>query len=256
MTTSSMLRTTLAIVIGANLIVCIKTDTNSLVNSKQTETNVEPLSSKYFSSNLRDLLSPDVFTQADPFHYLLGKAMKYSFENTLSGYALMSEVERALSSNGNNRIPRDNLPYANLLSSLLTFIVYLGNVHKIMVDIQKRLETSPGTFQLPNVNSLDPEISQFFTPDVLSDTNAPMALVDKLLQLSGYSFSRVAKKLIYAKNNNREISSNYYDYTIQLSNFLTGYVSKTALINLQSYVVPRSANGQVGTPAVGLGKLK
>ncbi|XP_065223440.1 uncharacterized protein LOC135847701 [Planococcus citri] len=256
MTTSSMLRATLAILIGANLIVCIKTDANSLVDSKKTETNIEPLSSKDFSSSLRDLLSPDVFTQADPFRYLLGKTMKYSFKRTLDGYSLISKVDQAMSSNAKIRFPSDYLPYAKLLSSLLRFFIYLESVHTSMVEIQKRMKTSPRGFRLPDINSLDPEISQFFSPDVLSDTNTPMVLVDELLHLPGNSLSRVAEKLIDSTNNNREIGNKYYDYAIRLSHLLTGYVSKTALINLQSYVGSRNANGDIVTPAAGLSKLK
>ncbi|XP_065225054.1 uncharacterized protein LOC135848897 [Planococcus citri] len=254
MTTSSMLlRTTLAIIIGANLIICIKTD----ANSKKTETNVEPLPSKDFSSSLRDLLSPDVFTQADPFHYLLGKAMKYSFKKTLEGHYLISEIDSALSSNGENRFPPAYLPYAKLLSSLLPFIVYLGSVHKSIVDIQKQRKTSRGIFRIPNVNLLDPEISQFFAADVFLDTNAPMVLVDKLLNLPENSFSAVAKKLTDSAFNNREIGNDYYySYTIKLRYLLSGYACRRALINLQSYVGSRNANGDIVTPAVGLSKLK
>ncbi|XP_065223604.1 uncharacterized protein LOC135847813 [Planococcus citri] len=207
--------------------------TTSIIGIKTTEANVvEPLSSQHFSQELRQLLSPDIFIQTDPFHYLLEKVVKFS---TLELYPIIVEVNRDLNAREKVQFPADYLPNARLLRTLLKFIIHLHGVRRGIYQIQKDKKIKPD-FQELDARTLDPELSALFSSDILSDAYPPLVLVDKLLVLPETSFERIVNKLIDCLRNNRVIGDHYYSYTASLREFLRNFAPSTTLIDMQRYI--------------------
>ncbi|XP_065225007.1 uncharacterized protein LOC135848865 [Planococcus citri] len=219
---------------------------------KTTETNVvEPLSSQHFSQELRQLLSPDIFTQTDPFHYLLEKIAKLPFMDL---YPIIIEVNRHLNTREKVQFPADYQPNAKLLRTLLNLIIHLVNVQRGIHQIQRDKKIKPD-FQELDTRTLDPELSALFSSDILSDAYPPVVLVDKLLVLPENSFERIANKLTDCLRNNRVIRNHYYFYTVSLREFLRPFGQSKTLTDMQRYIAemqvpklstPPAVSGQLG----------
>ncbi|XP_065222995.1 uncharacterized protein LOC135848121 [Planococcus citri] len=218
-----------AIFFGINLIVGIRTDATSSLNSQAIKPNIEPLSPDNFSQDLRQLLSPEIFTQSDPFHYLLGKAIKLPYRVMDK---VNKEMENHFQTSSETRFPPAYLPYAKLLCLQMDLLSDLTNLQFGIRDIKKY---NP-PFPLPDIQSVDTEISSLFTADIFSDPNPPSVLVDKLLALPESGFESVVEKLEYSALNIRIIQYYYYWYCTYLKQPFKRPHGWTALVNLKRYV--------------------
>ncbi|XP_065224669.1 uncharacterized protein LOC135848646 [Planococcus citri] len=159
---------------------------------------------------LPKILSFDIFSQADPAHYLLLKSIKLSDKEARS---LRYEVNLALS---DKLLPQCYIPFANLLSSFLKCWMFLLNAKYYIVHIRdKRIENFNRYNSLPIEISSSPELSELFSSDVFSDPKPPLRLLNKIFKMS-------ENALINAKNH--------------LQDFLTKWVGTFKTTFVPAYV--------------------
>ncbi|XP_065223888.1 uncharacterized protein LOC135848041 [Planococcus citri] len=238
MTTSSKMYAASAIFVmisTVNLIVCVKKDPNSLEDVNISETNqhvVEPLSQKIYSKDVCELLSTDIFKQADPFHYLLLKASKLPREKEIE---IRLSLNYLLTKTNANQFPPAYVPYGKILSSVLNCFGHLYSVKysiRLINNPRRKYPLPPP----PKVFTLDPEVSPLFSSDIFTDPNRPSVLIEKLLQVPESSYLSTAKKLISPKTHYEPKDAVYSLYSGSLSQFLQNKIASKELKDLRRYV--------------------
>ncbi|XP_065224283.1 uncharacterized protein LOC135848316 [Planococcus citri] len=222
---ASTMYTAVIILLGINLFISVKSDANS---STYPETNVKTLPQRWFPQPLRELLSPDIFTQVDPFNYLRQKAMKLKFgekedmRNALYVYS--------------GKVPSAYTPYAELLRSMLACFINLDHV-KIFIMSAKRDKFSNPLRPPPDPSALDSVLSPLFSLDVFLDNDPPSVLIDKLLTIPETSFSSIARILRNPTDDaSRQLVKFYPWYSVDLSRFLQNELALMQLKDLQRSV--------------------
>ncbi|XP_065223779.1 uncharacterized protein LOC135847960 [Planococcus citri] len=252
MTTSSTIYAASAIFVMANLIVCVKTDPSSLEDVTITETNqyVEPLSPKIYSKDVCELLSPDMFKQADPFHYLLQKASKLTGITVIIRSNLKHYL---LAKNQADQLPPAYVPYAKVLLPLLSCVDLLYSItYSIgLINNPRRKYPPPPP---PYIFTGDAEVLPLFSWDIFTDPNPPSVLIEKLLQVPENSYLSIAKKLINEESF-RLASVDYSLYTSFLSKFLKQETASKEVQDLRRYI-GEIQKLKTSAPAVGQNEHK
>ncbi|KAL6952473.1 hypothetical protein U1Q18_050919 [Sarracenia purpurea var. burkii] len=145
------------------------------------------LSRNIFIKDVRNLLSPEIFSQSDPYGYFFAKALelpKHILRETDSWLTYFLD---------NDSYPPRYMPYAELASSLLSCLVPLSNMEQILGDIQRSDPYSRNQRTL--ISTLHPELSKLFTDDIFSQADPIPRILNKLLDIPDNEISNMAIRL-------------------------------------------------------------
>lgn len=158
--------------------------------SRQKQIECESTRPNYVMGDLLDILSPQIFSQVDPFRYIVDITLKISNSNIsevrlLQSYLLQTE-----------QLPVCYIPYAKTLFSLLRCWPEVDAVKQIIRRIQTLLPPNDDVFSfLPSDISLSPQLLQLFSAEIFADPSPPLRIFYKLLNMSKNDILNLKAKL-------------------------------------------------------------
>ncbi|XP_065223595.1 uncharacterized protein LOC135847803 [Planococcus citri] len=139
-----------------------------------------------------DLLSPDVLSVQDPLEYWIRKTRNLSpaeIAKTNIGITFVMD---------SNTFPESYIAYVEVLKSILNCQLWLTNVKDYIREIQAiRASKTEESFSIPSDISSPPELSDtgLFSPDIFSDPDTPLRLVNRLLHIPKKDISNLRTRL-------------------------------------------------------------
>ncbi|XP_065223690.1 uncharacterized protein LOC135847889 [Planococcus citri] len=151
--------------------------------SSSIESPCEPLPQTADSRTLPNILSFEIFSQADIFRYLVNKILGISsWKEQIQ--SIKDEADKALEG---KPLPACYFPYATLLSSILRCLIHLVNSSEVDTYIRgikmRRARNINGFNFLPIDISSSSELSEIFSYDIFSDPKPPAIFLDKILKM-------------------------------------------------------------------------
>ena len=163
---------------------------NSLSQKSQAQCRSLPIP-EIENTQCRSILSPEIFIQVDPLHYLLNKVEKLSlFDSSIIRSELSSHLEC-------KEVLQCYFPYAKVLRSILRCWSYLSTEAKeFMEKFRVRLSSNiNGSFFLPEVISSSYELSQLYSSDILNDPEPARRLLFTILDMPEDSIEKLKIQL-------------------------------------------------------------
>lgn len=144
----------------------------------QNQAECEPLKLSYATRDLIDILRPEIFSQADPFRYLIDKTMKIPDRSIPR---MIQELNELLDA---DQLPRCYIPYASTLFSLLRCWPDVEMVKRYISCIQRSFHSNEVDLSfLPSNIPLSPLLLELFSADIFTDPIPPLRLFYKLLNM-------------------------------------------------------------------------
>ncbi|XP_065225283.1 uncharacterized protein LOC135849063 [Planococcus citri] len=192
--------------------------------------NIDPLPPNVFPSSTRNILTPEVFSQADPVAYFLAKTSNFSQDEI---QLLGLEVDYYFT---RNQFPRPYYyTYAAVLTSILKCLTMLHNVRWSIETIQQ--PTRSMTFTMADISSPHPELSMLFTPDIFADANPPSVVLKKLLEIPENEMPKVMlrlKELMNGRSSGKTVRlcHNYIKYLSEFLDLCNKYALRSLRIRI------------------------
>ncbi|XP_065224117.1 uncharacterized protein LOC135848214 [Planococcus citri] len=214
------------ILIETNFLICTITNADDLqkltsqivpsTNFKTTSNSpdIQPLPWKTFTEELSELLSPDIFSSANPFTHLLIKVIKLPYD-TMN--RIMDQIFTSLLF---KKFPQQYIPFAKLVTSIINCLYRLERVKKITPLLQNSNQTNYLYKPLDIlISAIDPELSPLFSSYILSDKNPPFRVLIKLLTIPENDLPSIK---IHLKDlfKNRLFPRRYFGFVESLQIFL------------------------------------
>ncbi|KAL6952471.1 hypothetical protein U1Q18_050917 [Sarracenia purpurea var. burkii] len=175
-------------------------------------TEIALLPARIFTVEVSDFLSPDIFSQANPFDYFLKKQKKLPIKT-------VRKINDAMwMSIWKERFPQGYIPYAKLLMSFLGCLLQLEDIEGSTRIIQRFVESN-NVSTPPAIFTIDHVISPLFSSYVFSDKNPPVRLLRKLLQIPENEISTLSSR-VEKLLNHRQFPRRYSRFTKCLLTFL------------------------------------
>lgn len=207
-----------------NLLICTKAelDNDSYPNPPQKPESIPPnegsnddtLPPCILKRTVANILTPDIFSQANPLDYILSRATKLS----KAGIRVMdSDIQFFLKT---DKFPQRYIPYAKVLSSLLQCLIELQNATDSIQAMHERLTSPPDYALSPDLTTPDPKLSSLFSLDIFYDTNPPSRLVNKLLDIPPSRIANILTRLRKLYRSNSNFSGEYHWYILHVICFI------------------------------------
>lgn len=144
--------------------------------SSQNQAECGSLKRGYFIGDLIDILSPEIFSQAGPFRYLVDKTMKIPYRGIVRVRETLNDAMQT------EQLPLCYIPYAKTLFSILRYWPDVDEVRRYILKIQQTFSSKEVDFSfLPSDILLSPELLELFSTDIFADSTPPLRFFYKLL---------------------------------------------------------------------------
>ena len=169
---------------------------NSLSQKSQAECENLAIP-KSVGGRYTSILSPDVFVQVDPLHYLMSKMEKLSI---LHSSIMKTELATRLQC---MELPQCYIPYAKVIWAVFQCWSYLTtNAEGYMEELRaRRSSNNDNSVSLPEEISSSYELSQLYSSDILNDREPARRLLFIFLDMSEDSIKKLKIQLRNVLNN-------------------------------------------------------
>ncbi|KAL6956750.1 hypothetical protein U1Q18_044364 [Sarracenia purpurea var. burkii] len=192
--------------------------------TSSTIIDIKPLPEKIIYRPIPSILSPEIFSEPDPLPIILAKVTNNGYNGDSNKIAFMRRDLNAMNHNvdyylSDRRFPQPYVPYAKLLSSLLTCLFRLHNVSTSIGEIHRKYSAQSDYPPAPSDIS-SPELRALFSTDIFSDPEIPSVLLKELLQIPENRINDVMYDLTKVLKNPNYVEQAYYEYVTSLKIFL------------------------------------
>ncbi|KAL6952477.1 hypothetical protein U1Q18_050923, partial [Sarracenia purpurea var. burkii] len=165
-----------------------------------------------FTSEVSYLLSPEMFTKADPIHYLMEKTLQLSYSRIFS---IDENLQYFLKLK--NKFPAHYAPYAKFVAQVVRCRRDLEQVKQSIIEIRHSIALD--LHSLPSVGFWTIELPALFSSDIFSDIYPPLKLMVELMDMPEDKITELKSQLANLLKND-QLPELYFRYAKELQTFI------------------------------------